>query len=85
MRDNAFQLDESVDPYRVASSNDLEDNLKFHVGENTFIDIKVEELNDILRNSRHTEVNKDDDSDELNIQDCDRDDEIEEEEDENSD
>jgi len=54
MEDNAFQFDELVDPYRVASSNDLEDNSKFHVGENTFIDIEVEELNDILRNSRHT-------------------------------
>jgi transcription initiation factor TFIID subunit TAF12 len=67
MEDNAFQFDELVDPYRVASSNDLEDNSKFHVGENTFIDIEVEELNDILRNSRHTEVNEDDDSDEINI------------------
>jgi hypothetical protein len=54
MEDNAFQFDELVDPYRVASSNDLEDNSKFHVGEHTFIDIEVEELNDILRNSRHT-------------------------------
>jgi len=29
MRDDNFQLDEFVNPYRVASSNDLEENSKF--------------------------------------------------------
>jgi hypothetical protein len=35
MGDDVFQLDELVDPYRVALSTDLEENLNFHVTENT--------------------------------------------------
>jgi len=52
--DDVFQLDELVDPYRAALSNDLEENLNFHVVENTLVDVDVEELNDVLRTNRHT-------------------------------
>jgi hypothetical protein len=81
MRDDVFQLDESVDPYRVAPSKDLEENSIFHIAKNTFVDVDIEELNDILRTSGHTQVNEDDDSDQINVEDCDGydDDEIEEE------
>jgi hypothetical protein len=81
MGDDVFQLDESVDPYRVAPSNDLEENSIFHIAKNTCVDVDIEELNDILRTSGHTQVNEDDDSDQINVEDCDGydDDEIEEE------
>jgi hypothetical protein len=52
--DDVFQLDELVDPYRAALSNDLEENLNFHVIENTLVDVDVEELNDVLRTNGHT-------------------------------
>jgi hypothetical protein len=60
-------------------STDLEENSNFHVIENTFVDVDVdvEELNDILRTSGYTKVDKDNDSDEINVEDCDGDDENE--------
>ncbi|KAL9336455.1 hypothetical protein Peur_070943 [Populus x canadensis] len=81
MGDDVFQLDELVDPYRVALSKDLKENLIFRVPKNTFVDVDIEELNDILRTSGYTQVNENDDSDEFNVEDCDGydDDEIEEE------
>ena len=53
----------------------------FYVAENTFVD--VEELNDVLRTNKYTQVDEDDDNDEINIKDCDEDDDngIKEEED----
>jgi hypothetical protein len=51
---DVFQLDELVDPYRVALSNDLKENSIFCVAENTLVDVDVDELNDALRTSRHT-------------------------------
>jgi len=35
------------------------------------VDVDVDELNDALRTSRHTLVDEDDDSDEINVEDCD--------------
>jgi len=73
--DDVFQLDELVDLYRISSFNDLEETSNFHVVENTFVDIDVdvdvdvEELYNILKTSRHTQVNEDDDNDEINIED----------------
>jgi len=46
--DDVFQLDELVDPYRVASSNDLEENSNFCITDNNFVDVDTEELNDDL-------------------------------------
>jgi hypothetical protein len=48
MGDDIFQLGELVDPYRVASSNDLEENSNFCITDNIFVDIDTEELNDDL-------------------------------------
>ena len=67
-----FQLNEIVDPHRVASPTDLEENSNFCVAENTFVD--VEKLNDVLRTNKHTKIDEDDDIDEFNIEDCDVDD-----------
>jgi len=81
--DDVFQLDELVDLYRIFSFNDLEETLNFRVVENTFVDIDidvdVEELYNILKTSRHTQVDEDDDNDEINIEDYNEydDDEIE--------
>jgi hypothetical protein len=52
--DDIFQLGELVNPYRVAPFNDLEENLNFHIVENIFINVDVEELNDSLSSSGHT-------------------------------
>ena len=83
--DDVFQIDELVDVYRVAPSTNLEENLNFHVAENIFIDVDFEELNDVLKASRHTEVDEDDDIDEHQFNEEDYDirdnDEIEEEKD----
>jgi len=65
MGDDVFQLDELVDPYCIA--------------ENIFVDVDVEELNDVLRTSKHKEVNEDDDSDKINIEDYDEDDDDQDE------
>jgi hypothetical protein len=83
LEDYIFQLDELVNPYQVSLSTDLEKNSNFHVTKNTFIIVDVDELNDVLRISGHTKVNEDDDSNEINIKDCngDDDDEIKEKED----
>ena len=64
--DDVFQL-ELVDPYRVALSTTLKENSNLYVDKNTFVDVDVdvEELKDILRTSRHTEINEDDEIDEL--------------------
>jgi hypothetical protein len=52
-----------------------------------FVVVDVEKLNDVLRISRHTQVDEDDDSDKINVEYCDGDDndEIEEEEEDNFD
>jgi len=67
---NVFQLNELVDLYRDAPSNDLEENSNFHVAENTFVNVDVDELNNVLRTSGHTQVDEDDDNDEINVEDC---------------
>jgi hypothetical protein len=46
-------------------SIDFEENLNFYVADDNFIDVGVDELNDILRTSRHTEVDEDDEIDDL--------------------
>jgi hypothetical protein len=83
--DDVFQIDELVNVYRVAPSTNLEGNSNFHVAENIFIDVDFEKLNDVLKASRHTEVDEDDDIDEHQFNEEDYDirdnDEIEEEKD----
>jgi len=80
--DNVFQL-ELVDPYRVAPSNNLEEDSNFHIIVNIFVDVDAEELNDVLSFNRHIQVDKDDDNEEINVEDCDGDknESIDEEED----
>jgi hypothetical protein len=73
-----------VEPYRVASSIDLEENSNFRVFDDSLVDVDTKELNVVLSSSGQAQVNEDDDD--INIEDCNgaKDDSIEEEE-ENSD
>jgi len=74
MGDDVFQLDNLVDPYRVVSSNDLEEKSKFCIAENTLVNVDIGDLNGVLRTNGHIEVDGDDDSDEINVKDCNGDD-----------
>jgi hypothetical protein len=77
-----------VEPYRVAPSIDLEENLNFHVLDNIFVnvDVDVMELNVVLSSSGQAQVDEDDDNNVITVKDCDgADDESIEEEEENSD
>ena len=50
---DVFELDKLVNAYRVTPYTDLEKNSNFNVNENTFNDVDVDELNDVLRTNRH--------------------------------
>jgi hypothetical protein len=41
--DEVFQASELVEPYRVAPSIDLEENLNFHVFDDSLVDIDAED------------------------------------------
>jgi hypothetical protein len=74
-----------VEPYRVASSIDLEENLNFHVFNDSLVDVDAEELNVVLSStSRKKNVVEEDDNE---IEECDEADDNNsiEDEDENSD
>jgi hypothetical protein len=69
MRDDVFEVNELVDPYQVAPSIDLQENLIFHILKNIFVD--VEELNVVLSSNGHAQVDEDYDTDEINVKNCD--------------
>ena len=71
MRNDVFQVSQLVDPYQIAPSIDLEENTNFRVTENIFVDVDTKELNVAFSSSRHAQVDEHDDSDEINIEDCD--------------
>jgi hypothetical protein len=48
VRNEVFQLSKLVNPYRVAPSNDLEENSNFSIAENILFDVDTKELNDVL-------------------------------------
>jgi hypothetical protein len=71
-----------VELYRVTPSINFEENSKFCVFDNIFIDVDVEELNVVLSSNGQAQVDEDDD---INIEDCNRaDDESIEKEEDNS-
>ena len=59
-----------VEPYRVALSIDLEENLNFHVFNDSLVDVDTDELNVVLSSSKQAHVDEDDDDD-IHIKDCD--------------
>ena len=48
MQDKVFQVSELVEPYRVAPSIDLEENLNFRVFDDSLVDVDAKELNVVL-------------------------------------
>ena len=80
--DKVFQASELVEPYRVAPSIDLEENLNFCVFDNSLVDVDTEELNAVLSSSGLENVDEEDDN---YIEECDEaDNNSIEDEDENS-
>jgi len=69
--DDIFQINELVEPYRVAPSINLEENLNYHLFDNSLIEVDVNELNVVLNSSEQAQVDKDDDNNVINIEDCD--------------
>jgi len=83
MIDEVFQASEVVEPYRVAPSIDLEENLNFRVFDDSLVDVDADELNAVLSSSGLENVDKEDDN---HIEECDEaDNNSIEDEDENSD
>jgi hypothetical protein len=66
--DEVFQVSELVEPYRVAPSIDLEENLNFRVFDDSLVDVDAEELNVVLSSSGLANVDEDDDN---HIKECD--------------
>jgi hypothetical protein len=66
--DEVFQGSELVEPYRVALSIDLEENLNFRVFDDSFVDVDTEELNVVLISSGLENVDEEDDN---YIEECD--------------
>jgi hypothetical protein len=60
--DEVFQASELVEPYRVAPSIDLEENLNFHVFDDNLVDVDAEELNVVLSSSGLENVDEEDDN-----------------------
>jgi hypothetical protein len=80
VQNEIFQVNELVEPYRVAHSIDLEENSNFCVFDDSLVDIDAEELNVVLSSTGQANIDEDDD----HIEDCDEgddysiDDEVEE-------
>jgi hypothetical protein len=61
--DKVFQASELVEPYRVAPSIDLEENLNFRVFDDSLVDVDAEEMNALLRSTRVVQnVDEEDDN-----------------------
>jgi hypothetical protein len=56
--DDIFQIDKLIDQYRVALYIELE-NSNFHVTENTYVNINIDELNVILNTNEYWKVDDD--------------------------
>ena len=82
VRDDVFQVSQLIEPYRVASLINLEENLNFHIFDDSIVDDDVEKLNVILISSEQAQVYEDDDD--IHIEDCDGVDDNSIEEEENS-
>jgi hypothetical protein len=84
VRDEVFQVSELVEPYRVAPSIELEENLNFRVFDDNLVNVDAEKLNVVLSSSGQANVDEDDD---IHVKDCDEGDDysIDDEEEENSD
>jgi hypothetical protein len=67
--DEVLQASELVEPYKVAPSIDLEENLNFRVFDDSLVDVDAEELNTVLSSASGKEnVDEEDDN---HIEECD--------------
>jgi hypothetical protein len=66
VQDEVFQVSELVEPYRVASSIEWEQNSNFHVFDDSLVDVDVEELNVVLSSSGQEHVDEDDENIHIN-------------------
>jgi len=84
--DDVFEVSKLVEPYRVAPSTNFEENSNFRIFDNSLVDVDAEELNVVLNSSGQAQANEDDDSNVINVEDCDGadDDSIEGEEEDHS-
>ena len=62
MQDEVFQASKLIEPYRVTSLIDLEENLNFHVFNDNLVDVDVEDLNVVLSSSGLENVDDEDDN-----------------------
>ena len=84
MIDEVFQASELVEPYRVAPSIDLQENLNFRVFYDSLVDVDAKELNVVFNSNGRENIDEEDDN---HIEECDEanDNNSIEDEDENSD
>ena len=68
MIDEVFQASELVEPYQVAPSIDLEENLNFRVFDDSLVDVDAEELNVVLSSNGLENIDEEDDN---HIEECD--------------
>ena len=66
--DEVFQASELVEPYRVAPLIDLEENLNFHVFDDSLVDVDAKELNVVLSSTGLENIDEEDDN---HIEECD--------------
>ena len=62
LQDEVFQVNELVEPYRVAPLVDLEENSNFRVFDDSLVNVDVEELNVVLSSSGLENVDEEDDN-----------------------
>jgi len=83
--DEVFQASELVEPYRVAPSIDLEENLNFRVFDDSLVDVDAEEMNAVLSSTRVVQNVDEEDDNHIEERDEADDNNSIEDEDENSD
>jgi hypothetical protein len=60
-----------VESYRVAPLIDLEENSNFLIFDNIFVDVNANELNVVLSSKGQAQVDEDDNSNVITVEDCD--------------
>jgi hypothetical protein len=83
--DEVFQASELVEPYRVASSIDIEENLNFHVFDDSLVNVDALELNAVLSSTGAVQNVDEEDDNHIEERDEADDNNLIEDEDKNSD
>ena len=59
-----------VESYRVTPSIDLKENSNFCIFNNSLVDVDAEELSVILSSSGQAQIDEDDDTNSIKVEDC---------------